>query len=98
MLSGNGLYHHTLCPILSFLIYLFLERHYPAAWPLPAALTLVYGIVLLTLNGLRRTDGPYFFFRVHHQKTAATVLWMAGLLSGTALLSWAIGIIPALAG
>ena len=27
MLSGNGLYHHTLCPVLSAASYIMLEEH-----------------------------------------------------------------------
>jgi hypothetical protein len=90
MLSGNGLYHHTLCPILSILSYLFLEPHVKM-WYLPIIVTTVYGLIMLYLNGKRYFDGPYPFFRVHNQSAAATVLWMAALIGLISLLSVGIG-------
>ena len=56
--SGNGLYHHVLCPILSTISYVFAERHSGMIW-LPVIVTLVYGLVMLYLNGIRKVDGPY---------------------------------------
>ena len=34
------------------------------------------GLIMLYLNGIRKVDGPYPFFRVHNQSVLATVLWM----------------------
>ena len=56
--SGNGLYHHVLCPILSTISYVFAVRHSGMIW-LPVIVTLVYGLVMLYLNGIRKVDGPY---------------------------------------
>ena len=39
--SGNGLYHHVLCPILSTISYTFAERHSDIIW-LPVIITLIY--------------------------------------------------------
>ena len=78
MLSGNGLYHHTLCPVLSVISYVLWEGH-SAVWQVPVAITFVYGIVMMYLNYRECFDGPYPFFRVNHQSRLATVLWMAGL-------------------
>ena len=38
MLSGNGLYHHTLCPILSTISYLFWEPH-SSLWSISVVIT-----------------------------------------------------------
>ena len=89
MLSGNGLYHHTLCPILSVCSYLLWEAH-AALWLLPVAVTLLYGIVMLFLNARDRFDGPYPFFRVRHQSVAATVIWMAALIGLITLIDFAV--------
>ena len=56
--SGNGLYHHVLSRILSTISYVFAERHSGMIW-LPVIVTLVYGLVMLYLNGIRKVDGPY---------------------------------------
>ena len=76
--SGNGLYHHVLCPVLSSISYIFAEHHSDMI-SLPVLATLAYGLLMLYLNGIRKVDGPYPFFRVHHQSVAATVLWMLAL-------------------
>ena len=78
MLSGNGLYHHTLCPVLSVISYVLWEGH-SAVWQVPVAITFVYGIVMMYMNYREYFDGPYPFFRVNHQSRAATVLWIAAL-------------------
>ena len=78
MLSGNGLYHHTLCPVLSVLSYVMWEGH-SSAWAVPVVITFVYGITMLYMNYREYFDGPYPFFRVNHQSRTATVLWTAAL-------------------
>ena len=80
MLSGNGLYHHTLCPVLSVTSYIIWEQH-SSLWILPAVLTFVYGIIMLIMNGKGLFDGPYPFFRVRNQSKPATVIWIM-ILSG----------------
>ena len=86
MLSGNGLYHHTLCPVLSVISYVLWEGH-SAVWQIPVAITFVYGIVMMYLNYRECFDGPYPFFRVNHQSRMATVLWMAALTGMIAVIA-----------
>ena len=86
MLSGNGIYHHTLCPIVSVLSYILWEPH-SSFWILPVIVTAVYGLVMLYMNWKQIFDGPYPFFRVHKQSPAATVLWTMGLIALIASLS-----------
>ena len=86
MFSGNGLYHHTLCPVLSVLSYLLWEPH-ASIWLLPVAVTFLYGIIMLIMNAKEKFDGPYPFFRVHHLSVMATTLWMAALIGLITLIS-----------
>ncbi len=86
MVSGNGLYHHTLCPLISIGSYILWEPH-ASCWLLPTALTFIYGLVMLGLNYTKKYDGPYPFFRVHNQSVTATVIWMAVLTGFIALVS-----------
>ena len=92
--SGNGLYHHVLCPLLATLSYLFAEFHAPPGAALfPVLLTLVYGVVMTGLNASGRVDGPYPFFRVRSQTPKATVLWilaLMALISGICAAVWAL--------
>ena len=86
MLSGNGLYHHTLCPILSVTSYIMWEQH-SSLWILPTVLTFIYGIIMLFMNGKGLFDGPYPFFRVRNQSKLATVVWMVVLIGIIAAIS-----------
>ena len=86
MLSGNGLFHHTLCPLISITSYFLWEQH-SSAWMIPVAVTFVYGAVLLYLNYARIIEGPYPFFRVYKQSIKATVIWMTVLIVLAAILS-----------
>lgn len=89
--SGNGLYHHVLCPIISTLSYVLAESHAAPGWiALPCVVTLVYGLIMLYLNYARKVDGPYPFFRVHNQSVRATLMWVVVLLTAIALFSWAV--------
>lgn len=78
MLSGMGLFHHTLCPLISITSYMLWERH-SAMWGVPVAVTAAYGIAMLFLNYKGMVDGPYPFLRVRYQSVKATVIWMAAL-------------------
>ena len=86
MLSGNGLYHHTLCPVLSVISYILWEGH-SSAWMIPVAITFVYGIVMMYMNYREWFDGPYPFFRVNHQSRLATIFWMAALTGMITVIS-----------
>lgn len=86
MLLGNGLYHHTLCPIVSIASYVLWEPH-GGSWLLPAAVTTVYGLTMLYLNWKRSFDGPYPFFRVHEQSVAASIGWTLALIALITVIS-----------
>ena len=88
MLTGNGLYHHLIVPVLSLVSYVFWEPH-TDVWLVPSLATLAYGIIMLILNGIGKADGPYPFFRVRNQSIPATILWMSvlfGIIAGSSLL------------
>ena len=93
LFSGNVLYHHTLCPLICAVSYIFWEPHSPL-WLLPTLVTLGYGIGMMILNAAGKVDGPYPFFRVRSQSRKATVLWtlalfgvIAGISGGVSLLA-----------
>ena len=86
LFTGTGLYHHLICPVLTFISYVFFEPHC-RTWTLPVIVTFVYGMVLLWLNYRRKVDGPYPFFKVHEQKRSSTVIWMVALICLIAVIS-----------
>ena len=86
--SGNGLYLHVLCPVVSALSYILAEHHAGrGAIPVPVAVTLVYGLTMLCLNSLGKVDGPYPFFRVHKQGIIKTILWIGALMAAITVFS-----------
>lgn len=89
LIERSGLFHHTLCPLLSVLSYVYLEEHTPqkrVLW-LPIGVTISYGLVMLILNGLGLYSGPYFFFKVLSQPVLVTIFWMGVLASIIALMA-----------
>ena len=86
LIEGNSFFHHLLCPVLTFVSYVFLEPH-SRLWAVPVAFTFAYGMLMLWLNHKGKVDGPYPFFRVHQQKPLATVVWMAALLAMISVIS-----------
>lgn len=89
MLTDSGLFHHTLCPILSVASYILWETH-ARVWFIPVILTFVYGMIMLYLNWKEIVDGPYPFFRVRHQSALATVLWYLALTAVITLTAFAL--------
>ncbi len=78
MFSGDGLYYHLLCPVLSFLSFICFEdgsglRKKDALIPL--GLTLIYALVTMTLNFMRLLYGPYFFLHVYEQSVLMSIVW-----------------------
>ena len=89
MLTGSGLFHHTICPVLSTISYVLWEPH-ASAWPAPVFLTFAYGMIMLYLNWKGAFEGPYPFFKVRELELQATVLWMALLTFVIAVISFAV--------
>ena len=91
MLFGGGmLFHHTLSPILSCISFLFLEegKHLSSSDLKYGIIpTIIYGAIVLMLNILRIKSGPYPFFYVYSQPVYMTILWLTGIIAGTALIA-----------
>ena len=86
LISGSMLFHHTLCPLLSLVSFLFFEKEEACHLkyshvPLTLIFTVLYGLVFLLLNVFRVYDGPYFFLKVYDRPAWATVLWLVGILA-----------------
>ena len=86
MVDGNGLYHHTLCPILSLVSYVFFEKH-TNLWILPVIVSLIYGLAMIYLNHLGKMTGPYHFFEIRRMGAKKTALWVVALIVVISLIS-----------
>ena len=89
------LFHHTLCPILAILSFLFFEKyHFKKSDALIAmSFTLLYAVVTIFFNLIGELVGPYPFLMVYAQPWWASLLWCIVILGGAyalaRLLRWA---------
>lgn len=76
--AESMLYHHTLCPLLAIISFIFLEKYEFSKKDVVRSLyfTFIYAVVMISLNILKVVDGPYPFLRVHLQPVWATVMWV----------------------
>ncbi len=86
LFAGTQFFYHLLCPVLTFVSYIFWEEH-SGAWYLPAIATVIYGLITMYFNYTGKLDGPYPFVRVRSQSRTATAVWivvMFGVIAGIA--------------
>jgi|GEM_PF-545936 len=93
LLSEDMRIQHLLCPVMSFVSFVFFEdvRLRRGDWLRAALPTFLYAAVLVPANYLRVYEGPYPFLMVHSQPWQTSVLWSAAILGGVMLLSWLLG-------
>jgi len=76
--KGAQLYHHLLCPIISFISFVFLEEGGKPGKKLKRLAiipTILYAVVLIILNAVGAVVGPYPFLMVRNQPIWASILW-----------------------
>lgn len=87
MFTDNFLILHTIVPILCIFSYITLEDRSNKNY-LCLVFTIIYSIILVSLNILNIVEGPYPFLMVHNQNIFITLLWGTIIIGG----SYAIGI------
>lgn len=78
MLGEARLFHHTICPLLSIFSLLFLERdlEIPKSFLLLSLIpTVLYELVMTTLNILGIYYGPYPFLHVREHTILVSLAW-----------------------
>ncbi|MCR5026938.1 MAG: hypothetical protein K6A34_05820 [Methanobrevibacter sp.] len=90
-LEHGGLYLHLLCPLTALITFIFFENHeidnvfknnLRAVY-----FTIIYAVILISLNILKIVNGPYPFLKVYEQSVFASILWTIAILGGTLVLS-----------
>ena len=87
---GSNLFYHTLCPILTFISFMFFEKHnikglrdnFRAIY-----FTIVYAAIFITLNILKVYEGPYPFLMVYKQPVYMSIIWFIVIVGGAFGLS-----------
>ena len=75
---GAQIYHHTLCPIISIITYVFFEKRISINFNcvLVAIIpTIIYGIVIIILNLKDIVYGPYPFLHIKEQSVIVSIFW-----------------------
>ena len=75
MLETNGLFQHLICPLLAAAGLPFLSRIRKKDARIAMIPTVIYGVILYTLNICRVLSGPYPFLKVYEQPWYMSVLW-----------------------
>ena len=85
LFTGDMLYQHLLCPLISFLSFASFEgdRRLNKKKTVFLAMlpTLVYGVIMLVLNILSIENGPYPFFRIKEEPLFYSIVVVAILLA-----------------
>ena len=90
LLYGSQLYYHTLCPIIAFISFLFLENYKYEKKDILYALsfTIIYAIISILLNCIGVMNGPYPFLKVRINPWYISILWFIVILGLSYLLSY----------
>ncbi len=78
LISDSLLCHHTLCPILAFISFVFFDdikkiTKKDSVYNL--SFTFLYSVVLINLNIFNVVIGPYPFLMVKNQTIISSILW-----------------------
>ena len=79
------LFHHTLCPILCIISFVFFENEYKIGKKFifySLIPTLLYAIIFIFLNAFNVVNGPYFFLKVNNQPIYMSIIWFVAIMSG----------------
>ena len=91
LFSGDMLFHHLISPVLSILTFLMFDRvSYSNSKSASFALipTIIYAVILITLNLLRIVEGPYPFLRVYAQPFYLSLIWFILIVGGAYLIAY----------
>lgn len=78
LLDGAFVYQHLLCPIIAIITFLFfdtLHKFNIKDYIRGIYLTVIYAIILITLNIVGVVKGPYPFLMIKEQSVTASILW-----------------------
>ena len=94
LLDGTMLIHHLICPIFSFITFVFFEKHNLNGLKdalISMIFTCLYGVVTVTLNVLKIMDGPYPFLKVYDQTILMSIFWLILMMGSSYLITVLIG-------
>ena len=90
LFQGTNFYFHTICPILTFVSFIFFEKHNIKGLRdniRAMYFTMIYATLFIILNILRVVKGPYPFLMVHDQPIYMSIIWFILIIGGAFGLS-----------
>jgi len=90
LIRGPQMFHHILCPIISFISFCIFEEGELTVKSIGLAIipTIIYAIILTFLNIIKVVIGPYPFLEVYEQPVYASILWFIGIIIISSGLAW----------
>ena len=83
LFTGNMLYQHTICPIISIISFIFFENYdFKGIKDITLAVlfTYLYAVVAIALNLLKIIEGPYPFLLVYKQPFYMSIIWLVVIM------------------
>lgn len=94
LFEGTMLYQHFLCPLLAIITFIFFDdlgKFNKDDVLYGLTFTIIYAVVLITLNIIGVVEGPYPFLMVRNQTILVSVIWALCLLGFAYLLAYTLG-------
>ena len=83
LFEGSMLYHHTLCPLMALASFILLEKYDGLNVLHGLTFTIIYAIIMISLNVLKIVEGPYPVLLVYNQPVAVSILWTVIIFAAT---------------
>lgn len=83
LFEGSMLYHHTLCPLMALASFILLEKYDGLNVLHGLTFTIIYAIIMISLNVLKIVEGPYPFLLAYNQPVAVSILWTVIIFAAT---------------
>lgn len=90
LFKNTMLYHHTICPLLGIITFLFFDdlgKFDNNDVKYGISLTIVYAIVMIILNIIGKIEGPYPFLMVMKQSIIESIVWIVVILGFAYLIA-----------
>lgn len=96
LFNGSMLYFHIICPILTFISFIFFEKHCidgKKSLIKSLYLSFIYLIIILILNIKDVIVGPYPFLMIKQNPIYESLIWLFGIFVGTIFIAWTIQVL-----
>ena len=98
LFNGTLLFHHTLCPLLAIITFLFFDNlkiYKQKSEYLSISFILLYGFIAIILNIFNIIEGPYPFLMVRRQPILISFIWAIIIIGFSYVIAYMLRIIHA---